>query len=178
MTGDFTAIVKQLRSLFPPHIATSTGRGAFDPPWHEMGGASSCGVVSTTAERSLDGYTFGYTARLAFCGACNVFRSGPHADSRAVYNDERRGEFGFGDLTEQSTRLFGFFDRCRPDPKAHNAMVSLCWKRTAIGEVFIKGHHDSAPLLRPGEDLFISLPGQSHIARVEDGPRRLQQLQP
>ena len=178
MTGDFTAIVKQLRSLFPPHIATSTGRGAFDPPWHEMGGASSCGVVSTTAERSLDGYTLGYAARSVICGTCNVFRSGPHADSRAVYDDERRGEFGFGDLTEQSTRLFGFFDRCRPDPKAHNAMVSLCWKGTAIGEVFIEGHNNSALSLRPGEDLFISLPRQSHIAGVEDGPRRLQQLQP
>ena len=57
-------------------------------------------------------------------------------------------------------------------------MVSLCWKGTAIGEVFIEGDNDSALLLRPGEDLFISLPGQSYIAGVEDGPRRLQQLQP
>ena len=57
-------------------------------------------------------------------------------------------------------------------------MVSLCWKGTAIGEVFIEGHNNSALSLRPGEDLFISLPRQSHIAGVEDGPRRLQQLQP
>ncbi len=57
-------------------------------------------------------------------------------------------------------------------------MVSLCWKGTAIGKVFIEGHNDSTLLLRPGEDLFISLPGQSHIARMEDGPRWLQQLQP
>lgn len=57
-------------------------------------------------------------------------------------------------------------------------MVSLGWKGTAIGEVFIEGYHDSALLLRPGEDLFVSLPGQSHITGVEDGPRRLQQLQP
>ena len=57
-------------------------------------------------------------------------------------------------------------------------MVSLCRKGAAIGEVFIEGHNDSALLLRPGKDLFISFPGQSHIARVEDGPRRLQQLQP
>ena len=57
-------------------------------------------------------------------------------------------------------------------------MVALGWEGTAIGEVFIEGHNDSALLLRPGKDLFISLPGQSHIARVEDSPRRLQQLQP
>ncbi len=57
-------------------------------------------------------------------------------------------------------------------------MVSLCWKGTAIGEVFIEGHHDGALLLRPGKDLFISLPGQSHITGVEDGPCGLQQLQP
>ncbi len=57
-------------------------------------------------------------------------------------------------------------------------MVPLCWKGTSIGEVFIEGHNDSALLLRPGEDLFIGLPGQSYIACVEDGPRRLQQLQP
>ena len=132
-----------------------------------------------TVESGLDGYTFGYTARLAFCGACNLLGSGPHADSRAVYDDERRGEFGFGYLTEQSTQsLFGFFDRCRPNPKAHNAMVSLCWKGTAIGEVFIEGHNDSALLLRPGENRFISLPRQSYVAGVEDGPRRFQQLQP
>jgi len=132
-----------------------------------------------TAENGLDGYTFGYTARLAFCGACNLLRSGPHADSRAVYDDERRSEFGFGYLTEQAPQsLFGFFDCCRPNSKAHNAMVSLCWKGTAIGEVFIEGHNDSPLLLRPGEDRFVSLPGQSHIAGVEDGPRRLQQLQP
>ncbi len=136
-------------------------------------------MVPKTVENGLDGYTFGYTARLACCGACNLLGSGPHADSRAVYDDERRGEFSFGDLSEQSTQgLFGFFDRCRPHPKAHNAMVSLCRKGTAIGEVFIEGHNDSALLLRPGEDLFISLPGQSYIAGVEDGPSRLQQLQP
>lgn len=144
-----------------------------------MGRASSCGVVSTTAGNGLDGYTFGYTARPVFYGACSLLRSGPHADSRAVYDDERRGEFSFGDLSEQSTQsLFGFFDCCRPYPKTHNAMVSLGWKGTAIGEVFIEGYHDSALLLRPGEDLFVSLPGQSHITGVEDGPRRLQQLQP
>ena len=57
-------------------------------------------------------------------------------------------------------------------------MVALCWKGTAIGEVFIEGHNNSALSLRPGEDLSISLPRQSHIAGVEDGPRRLQQLQP
>ena len=57
-------------------------------------------------------------------------------------------------------------------------MVSLCWEGTAIGEVFIEGHDDGGLLLCPDEDLFISLPGQSHIARVEDSPRRLQQLQP
>jgi len=57
-------------------------------------------------------------------------------------------------------------------------MVALCWEGTAIGEVFIEGHNDSALLLCPGEDLFISLPGQSYITSVEDSPRRLQQLQP
>ena len=57
-------------------------------------------------------------------------------------------------------------------------MVSLCWKGTAIGEVFIEGHNHSALLLHPGENLFISLSGQSYIAGVEDGPRWLQQLQP
>ena len=57
-------------------------------------------------------------------------------------------------------------------------MVSLCWKGTAIGEVFIEGHNDSALLLRPGENRFISLPRQSYVAGVEDGPRRFQQLQP
>ncbi len=57
-------------------------------------------------------------------------------------------------------------------------MVALCWEGTAIGEVFIESHNHSALLLCPGEDLFISLPGQSHITGVEDGPRRLQQLQP
>ena len=138
------------------------------------GRASSCGVVPKTAGNGLDGYTFGYTARLAFCGACNLLGSGPHADSRAVYDDERRGEFSFGDLTEQSSQsLFGFFDRCRPDPKADNAMVALRRKGTAIGEIFIEGHNDSGLSLRPGKDLFISLPRQSHIAGVENGPRRL-----
>ena len=125
------------------------------------------------------GLEYAYTARLAFCGACNLLGSGPHPDSRAVYDDERRGEFSFGDLTEQSSQsLFGFFDRGRPNSKAHNAMVPLRRKGTAIGEVFIESHNDSTLLLRPREDLFISLPGQSHIAGVEDGPRRLQQLQP
>ncbi len=143
------------------------------------GRASSCGVVPKTAGNGLDGYTFGYTARLAFCGACNLLGSGPHADSRAVYDDERRGEFSFGDLTEQSPQsLFGFFDRCWPHPKAHNAMVVLRWEGTAISEIFIEGYNDSALLLRPGEDLFVSLPRQSHIISVEDGPGRLQQLQP
>jgi len=136
--------------------------------------ASSCGVVPKTVENGLDGYTFGYTSRLAFCGACSLLGAGPHADSRAVYDDERRGEFSFGDLSEQSTQgLFSFFDRGRPNPKAHNAMVPLRRKGTAIGEVFIEGHNDSGLLLRPREDLFISLPGQSYIAGVEDGPRRL-----
>lgn len=139
----------------------------------------SCGVVSKTVENGLDGYTFGYTARLACYGACSLLGSGPHADSRAVYDDERRGEFSFGDLTEQSSQsLFGFFNRCGPHPKAHNTVVALRWEGTAIGEVFIEGYNDSALLLRPGEDLFIRLPGQAHITGVEDGPRRLQQLQP
>jgi hypothetical protein len=57
-------------------------------------------------------------------------------------------------------------------------MVSLCWKGTAIGEIFIEGHNHSGLLLRPGENLFIRLPGQSYIAGMEDGPRGLQQLQP
>ena len=57
-----------------------------------------------TAESGLDGYTFGYTARLAFCGACNLLWSGPHANSRAAYDDERRGEFSFAHLREQSSQ--------------------------------------------------------------------------
>ncbi|CAE6694336.1 hypothetical protein [Nitrospira defluvii] len=57
-------------------------------------------------------------------------------------------------------------------------MVALHRKGTAIGKVFIEGHNDSGLLLRSGEDLFTSLPGQSHITGVEDSPRRLQQLQP
>jgi hypothetical protein len=141
--------------------------------------ASFCGVVPKAVENGLDGYTFGYTARLACCGACNLLGSGPHADSRAVYDDERRGEFSFGDLSEQSTQgLFAFFDCGRPNPKAHNAMVPLRRKGTAIGEVFIEGHNDSGLLLCPGKDLFIRLTGQSDIACMEDGPCRLQQLQP
>ena len=61
------------------------------------------GVATKTAKKGRDGYTFGYTARLAVCGACNLLGSGTDADSRAVYDDERRGEFGFGYLTEQSS---------------------------------------------------------------------------
>ena len=137
------------------------------------------GVATKTAESGRDGYTFGYTARLAFCGACNLLGSGPHADSRAVYDDERRGEFSFGHLTEQTVQgLLGFFNRGRPYPKAHYAMVALCGKGTAIGEVFIEGHDDGCLLLCPGENRFIGLPGQPHIAGVEDGPCGLQQLQP
>ncbi len=86
--------------------------------------ASSCGVVPKTVENGLDGYTFGYTARLAFCEACNLLRSGPHADSRAVYDDEGVGQFVLCHLTDQPPQcLLGFFNRRRPNPKAHNAMV-------------------------------------------------------
>ena len=80
----------------------------------------------------------------------------------------RRGEFSFGYLTEQSSQsLFGFFDRCRPNPKRTMPWCRCAGKERPSAKSFIEGHNDSALLLRPGEDLFISLPGQSHITSVE-----------
>lgn len=132
------------------------------------------GVATKTAKKGRDGYTFGYTARPVFCGACSLLESGSNTDSRAVYDDEGVGQFVLCHLTDQPPQcLLGFFNRRRPNSKAHNAMVALCRKGTAIGEVFIEGHDDGGLLLCPHEDLFISLPRQSHIAGVEDGPRRL-----